>query len=63
MSKYRVMLSYTATKYITVEADSAEEAKYKVCDESYVCLCQQCADEIEIDDNGTVESVEELEDE
>ena len=63
MSKYKVTLLYTATKQVEVEADSKEEANNKAMDEGYVCLCHQCADEIEIDDDWNIADIQELKDE
>lgn len=60
MKKYNVAVQVYATMYMTVEADSEEEAREKAEQEAYEpSLCYQCSDEVEIDGLGEVVSVTE----
>lgn len=51
--KFRVYGIATGSKYLgEFEADSEEQAKEMAAnsDENHICLCHQCARELEVDD-------------
>lgn len=59
MPTYSVAFRVHATKYITVKADSEEEARFKAENKAEEPnLCWSCANEVEIDCLGEVISVE-----
>lgn len=57
MPKFRVYALYTGSRYLgEVEADDKEQAHDKALQmDSSVCLCHQCAGELELDDNNAQE--------
>lgn len=48
MSAYIVHFVTPASTSVRIEADDAEEAVDKACDEVYVSLCHQCAGELDL---------------
>jgi hypothetical protein len=48
--KYRVSIPYHATAYVTVEANSEQEAKDIALDECWPSPCCMCSDEFSIDE-------------
>jgi hypothetical protein len=48
--KYNCSVLYDAAQYLTIEADTLEEASEKAMAQSSVGLCHQCSDELEVGD-------------
>ena len=48
--KYTVVLVAGATTVVDVEANTADEAREKACEEAYVSLCHQCAHDVTVGD-------------
>lgn len=64
MPKYRVYALYTASKFLgEFEANSKEEAvnKGEEKGDTWVSLCHQCSDEIEVNDDPHTYEAEEVE--
>lgn len=50
MNTYHVAIIYSASKTVTVEADSPEEAMQAGYDQGHALLCHHCAHQIELGD-------------
>jgi hypothetical protein len=60
MSRYDVTLVYTASKCVSVEADSPEEAQEKAeRKHGHAGLCHHCARDLEIDELARVDVYDE----